>query len=375
MTLKETSNDQPQQQDENPGEKLEAEEGLTLQSEGIYPDAVVNVSRDQYSAFELQDMKTNQELVLSPVFQRNAVWNNEQKRELVESLLMGIPIPIIYLFADENGVKQVVDGRQRINAIIDFMEDKFPLDNLKMLPQFNKKLFSKLPPLYKQKIKRYQILVYLIEPPTPERVKYDIFDRVNRGGTRLNNQEMRNALYNGAATELLKRLSTSSAFQKATGDGIKDTRMRDQYVILRFLGFYLLRQKKINIPYKSNIDDFLAAVMKWLNKADQTMLEQLESCFSNAMENCYKVLGADAFRFSPTNTSRRPINMALFEALSYFFVIFPIKSDDTEGLAERLKTLKVQFDESGNFTSPVDSSVRVEYRFSAIEAFKEELTC
>jgi len=150
----------------------------------------------------------------------------------------------------------VVDGRQRIHAIVRYLDDEYSLDNLKMLPRFNTKRFSDLEPLYQSKIERYQIPVYVIEPPTPERVKYDIFDRVNRGGTPLNNQEMRNALYSGQSTRLLRELSKSVEFQRATGGGIKSKRMRDQYIILRFIAFYLWRKREFDFHYKSNPDDF-----------------------------------------------------------------------------------------------------------------------
>lgn len=96
-----------------------------------------------------------------------------------------------------------MDGLQRISAIVRYLDNVFFLDNLKMLPQFNKKRFKDLDPLYQSKIERYQVSVYVIEPPTPERVKYDIFDRVNRGGTRLNSQEMRHESLDFAPLTLL----------------------------------------------------------------------------------------------------------------------------------------------------------------------------
>ena len=95
-------------------DSLESEAGLEPHSEEIYPDAVIKVSRDQYSTFEIKRMiEETEELILAPEFQRNSVWKIEQKRELIESLLMGIPIPVIYVFENEQGIKQMVDGRQR----------------------------------------------------------------------------------------------------------------------------------------------------------------------------------------------------------------------------------------------------------------------
>ena len=358
------------------GDRLEAEEGLERKSGDVYPDATVKISRDQYSVFEIKRMaEETHDLQIAPPFQRRRVWRIEQNRELIESILMGIPIPVIYVFEDENGKKQVVDGRQRISAIIDFLNNKFTLDKLRMLPAFNGKKFSDLDPIYKSKVERYQIPVYVIEPPTPERVKYDIFDRVNRGGTRLNNQEMRNALYQGPATELLNELSRTEEFKAATGNGVKATRMRDKYIILRFLSFYLLRTRGLDFSYKSNSDELLAAAMKRINAMPGDEINALQNVFIHSMRQCHAILGRNAFRFSQTNVNRRPVNMALFEAIAYFFATARIDAHDHETLKKRLEALKEEFDRSGNFISRVDSSNAVEYRFSMVEKLAREAAC
>ena len=347
---------------------LEGEEGLSLSTEDAYPDATVKISRDQYSIFEIRRMlKDTKELIIDPEFQRNAVWKLEQERELIESVLMGIPIPIIYVFEEKDGKKQVVDGRQRIHAIVRYLDNEFALDNLKMLPRFNRKRFKDIEPLYQSKIERYQIPLYVIEPPTPERVKYDIFDRVNRGGTRLNNQEMRNALYSGQTTRLLKKLSRTKAFQQATGGGVKAQRMRDQYIILRFLAFHLWRKGEIHFDYKSNPDDFLAEVMKTINQYSPDRVHKLESRFEHAMAQSSATLGADGFRFDAYNVNRRPINMALFETLAHFFTLVDLDTMDGSRLKKDIGELKSKFDNSGYFKSRVDSTTSVEYRFGEVE--------
>lgn len=105
------------------------------------------------------------------------------------------------------------------------------VSRLKSFAHKNKRLETKIRVIPALIVERYQIPVYVIEPPTPERIKYDIFDRVNRGGTQLNNQEMRNALYMGESTELLEKLSKAKEFKQATGNGIKSVRSRDYYAL------------------------------------------------------------------------------------------------------------------------------------------------
>lgn len=357
---------------------LESEDNsLRLSTQTEYPDAIVKISKEQYSIFELKRMlEETKTIIIDPEFQRNFVWKLSQERELIESVLMGIPLPVVYMFEEKDGKKQVVDGRQRITSITRFLNNKFSIEDLKMTPKFNGKKFKDLEPIYQGKIERYQIHAYVIEPPTSERVKYDIFDRVNRGGTTLNNQEMRNALYLGKATKLLKKLSTTDEFKKATGSSIKSDRMKDQYIILRFLAFYLQKTKQFKIEYKSDIDDFLAEAMKFINLLSEEEINSLSNTFIVSMKRIFKILGQNAFRFDAYSKDgyRRPINMPLFEALTYFFAIIEIEQLDAKSLEIQLVALKKDFDESGYFSNRVDSSISVDYRFGEVEKLIKELS-
>jgi hypothetical protein len=348
-------------------EIIKEEKTLNPQLTEVYPDAEVRISRNQYSIFEICRMiKDTKEFLLDPDFQRNKVWKRAQECELVESVLMGIPIPTIYLFETTDGIKQVVDGRQRISTFLLFLNNEFALSNLKMLPQFNKMRFQDLPAIYQSKFERYQITVYIIESPTPERLKYDIFDRVNRGGTALNNQEMRNALYFGPATKMLKKISETTAFLKATASGFSPTRMRDQYAILRSLAFYLWKVGRIEYNYKSNVDDFLAVVLQKINEYSQREINELEELYNKSMIQCFELLGENAFRFDTSAEKRRPLSVGLFEALFFFFAHIDLSRVNKKVLEEKILTLKKEFDDSDYFKSRVDSSESVSYRFNKI---------
>ena len=282
----------------------------------IYPNAEVRIEKAQYSILHLQTLcQKRKELIIDPDFQRHDVWDVKQKSELIESILMGIPIPLMYLFEDKNGKKQVVDGRQRISAILNFLDDKFKLRNLRILDQLNKHSFSDLEPKLRGVFEDYQLFFYIIQPPTPERVKYDIFDRVNRGGTSLNKQEMRNALYRGRCTDMLGRLCGSPEFLMATGRSINKERMKDQYVVLRAIAFLMLRRGEFrenqSLQYKGDIDDYLARFMIYINdNASDDLIAKYEELFCHAMSVSYDLLGENGFRFSG-NVIRRPINMPL----------------------------------------------------------------
>lgn len=339
----------------------------------IYPNAEVRVEKAQYSILHLQTLcLKRKELIIDPEFQRNGVWKPKQKSELIESILMGIPIPLMYLFEDKNGKKQVVDGRQRIGTILEFLDNKFKLKNLRILSQLNDCCFKDLEPKLQGVFEDYQLFFYIIQPPTPERVKYDIFDRVNRGGTSLNKQEMRNALYRGRCTEMLDRLCGSSAFLLATGRSINKERMKDQYVVLRAIAFMMLHRGEFSniqsLQYRGDIDDFLARFMVYINDdAKEDLIAEYEALFHHAMSVSYDLLGENGFRFSG-NVIRRPINMPLFEALTYLFSFVPKNvgfSKRTE-LLNNIEVVKLDFDNSSYFSGNIDSTTSVAYRFDRI---------
>lgn len=365
---------------ENKDEVLEGDEKSSSSEE--YPFTQIKIDKDQFSLFELkrkhepEDIK-RKDIIIDPEFQRNFVWGSAQKSELIESILMGIPLPVIYLFEQLDGKKQVVDGRQRLTSIFDFMNNKFPLSDMKILKKENGSTFKKLDPLLQSKIEDYQIQAYLIKPPTPERIKFDIFDRVNRSGTQLNHQEMRNALYQGKCTVLLKELAKSKEFTEATGKAVPDKRMKGRYIILRFLSFYMLFKgwlKQENIEYKSDIDDFLAKTMGFINKLEDSKIVELKTIFLSSMIKSKTILGADGFRFSidQSGGNRRPVNMALFEALAYIFADPVIEAIEKNLVREHVETLKYNYDKSG-FSLQVDSSTKVIDRFQKAEKLLEVL--
>lgn len=353
----------------------------------VYPNAEVRVTRAQYSTLHIKRLvEDRKELIIDPDFQRGNVWAKKQGAELVESILMGIPIPVMYLFEMRDGKKQVVDGRQRISAILDFLNDKLVLKDLKILPEYNDCKFSDLDAKMQGIFEDSQMYFYIIQPPTPERVKYDIFDRVNRGGTRLTNQEMRNALYRGKSTRLISELSKTEEFLRATGHGISPKRKKDNYVVLRTISFYLLYKKadvvlKQNgeaIEYKSDIDDFLAKMMIFINeKASDELIADCRTMFLRAMNNSYRIMGEDAYRFAAYEdesgkSRKRPINMPLFEMLAYVF------SDDcvtnnSQFTRDAINKFKDTYDYQKMLMSNVDSSTNVSERFSTAKKLLEQI--
>ena len=317
---------------------------------------IVNVT-DLMRRLEQQTIK------LDPDFQRREVWDMERKCQLIESLLLKIPIPLFYVAADSSERWTVVDGLQRISAIRDHTLGKDYLDyklkkgeqsESKKIPQkgagfplkglsfcadelegkrmidleHDEKLIK-----YYNRIVETNFTFVIIDPSTPEEVKFNVFKRINTGGMQLTSQEIRNALYGGPATRLLNELSSTKEFKTATTCSVKDNRMEDKELILRFLAFHLRDPFKYGKTY--NIDNWLSEAMIIINALPNldnrdfkkliakgkvnkddiliTSTDKLKKDFILAMCRGYNLFGEHAFRKSCPGQRRTPINKSLFE--------------------------------------------------------------
>lgn len=362
---------------------IEAEEKEQDENTDNYPNLSIKIEQAQYSIFELKRKYDKDRICIDPDFQRNLVWTNKQKSELIESVIMQIPLPLIYLAENEDGKLVVVDGRQRLTTFFQFLDNEFRLKDLKILPQINGMNFNELEEshLYSRYvtiIEDTQLVVQIIKYPTKDRVRFDIFDRVNRGGTPLNKQEMRNALYQGNATKLLDELSKMKSFKDATGGAISPKHMKDKYVILRALCFYLLwrgnilDKNKKRMEYRSDMEELLGAGMNLFNKMDFNSIFLLKQLFDRTMTRAYQCLGKDGFRIPSNGKIRRPISMTLFETLFYYFTCFDKTSVSNLEMKKGVVELLQDEEYLRSLQHSVDSSVNVKKRFGKVkEKYKE----
>ena len=305
---------------------------IDCQEEGnIYPMSGIKVDKGFYSIFELKRRfdANDKRIILDSDFQRQDVWKRDRKAELVESVLMGLPLPIFYFNQDKYGKLIVIDGRQRLTALFEYMDQKYPLTKLKVLPEENGKRFSDLSPLLQGKIEDYQIQAHVILPPTPDRLKFDIFDRVNRGGLQLNKQEIRNALYQGNATKMLNAIVGSDEFFQATGGAFqKEKRMKDKYLVTRFLAVYLYHKSVLENDngkpyfYKGDIDELLGKSLDYVNHLPVQEVEKLSGFILETLQKSYYYFGSDAFRLM-SNDRKTPINMNVFETIMFCLSFVP----------------------------------------------------
>lgn len=245
---------------------------------------LVRVTKKDFSIYELFRKYIKNQLILEVDFQRNNVWTLKQKCELIESILMGLPLPIFYFKQQNNSTYVVVDGRQRLSTLFEFLNNDFMLKGLKILTFLNGKRFQDLTigelGIYQSQLEDYQVYSHVILPPTPDKILFDIFDRVNRGGTKLNKQEIRNALYHGIGLEMITNITKLQIFEEATRIGYKnDVRMKGAYLLTRFFAFYLLFNELLfkdgeKYEYTGDLDDLIEVTLIQLN---QTAVAELEN--------------------------------------------------------------------------------------------------
>lgn len=348
--------------------------------EDVYPDAVLNIARETGSVFQLKRRweKTPSMLDLTPPFQRNLVWSSKQKSELIESIIMGIPLPAFYVKENPEGVYVVVDGKQRLSTLFDFIDGKFKLEGLSILKNHVKSYFSDLSPIEQNKIEDYTLTINVIKAPTSDRVTFDLFDRVNRGGTNLNNQEMRNALYQGTSTRLIDELAENMNFLDATENTIPPKHMKDRYLILRFLAFYMWNEHLsvdietgLRLEYKSNLEDFLGKTMAYLNNlaSQDNLIARLKIVFNDCMYYAAKyVVPLGGFRLpSDGGKQKRPINMAFFESFSY--LIAKMDEVNENHVREVYFSILSNKEYVNSLTYSVDSRKQTYLRYEIIKSY------
>ncbi|MCC9706890.1 DUF262 domain-containing protein [Streptomyces sp. MNU76] len=338
------------------------------------PDQI-RVNTSQFSLRNILDQIDEESIELAPDFQRLRVWRSDQKSLLVESLLLQIPLPAFYFAEDADGSFRVVDGLQRLSTLHAFVrggEAGFALGKLEHLTDLKDLRFSDLPVPFQRRINNTQLIVNVIDPTTPRGVTYEIFKRINTGGTPLNGQEIRHCMSGKRSRDILRRMTHTEAFARATGGGLTDhIRMNDREMALRFAAFWL----KTTEAYMERpvMETFLMDATELLDDAKQVPDErvaELEAAFERAMSHAYLVFGEHAFRKWPKGEDwRRPINRAMFESWS-LALAHPVHTADDlrRRRADIVKAARERMTDDVAYLNAITSSTadrtRVAYRFT-----------
>ena len=298
------------------GVEVETEDSPSPDEPKPWNPEKIRIHTKHYSLRQVVDMIAEGDIDLAPDFQRRYVWKSPQRCSLIESLLLGIPLPSFYFNENPSGLLQVVDGVQRLTAIFQYVNERgFKLGAVTYLHDLEGQGFDDLAAMFRRRLNSAQFVAHVIDPQTPYRVKFEIFRRINTGGSPLRGQEIRHCMSGAKSRAFLKELATDESFSTATDGALTDhPRMADREVALRFVAFRLFTPD--DYAEYGNFDEFLGVVTKRLDddQSDQS-LDQLRTDFVRGMNNCYAVFGDYAFRKWPLGIERRnPINRALFES-------------------------------------------------------------
>jgi hypothetical protein len=340
------------------------------------PDEI-RVGTKQFSLRNILDLIDEEGLELAPDFQRNTVWKSRQRSRLIESILLQIPLPAFYFAEEANGRMRVVDGLQRLSTVRSYVRgipQDFALTDLEYLEQAKGMRFRELPTVLQRRINNAQIVVHVIAPTTPPGVKYDIFKRINTGGTPLSAQEIRHCMSTDRSRSFLKRCTQTPEFDLATGGSLHNhIRMGDREVVLRYCAFWL-RGGVDGYVAEGSMDAFLEATTGMLDDPKELAddrIEELYGAFRSAMVKCHEMFGEHAFRKWPRGTEfRNPINRPLFESWSYVLGKYDVadldrRKDHVVSAARDLMSDDRTYIEA--ISSSTGDPVKVRLRFSLTE--------
>ncbi|MDR1575261.1 MAG: DUF262 domain-containing protein, partial [Treponema sp.] len=230
----------------------------------------------------LHSKKLNGTLDPNPSWQRNYVFDRSKASRLIESVLMDVPLPAVYLAEEADGTLSIIDGQQRLSTFFFFLENKFPvkgkpreftdfaLTGLQILDELNTKHFPDLERPMRLKINDTPIHVIIIQKDSNEDVRFDIFERLNTGAMKLNEDEIRNSVYRGSYIELLDELADDKTFDSLVSKPNFKNRMLYRGMILRFLAL----SEKDYRDYRPSMKQFCNKELReWRNlskaKADE----------------------------------------------------------------------------------------------------------
>lgn len=302
-----------------------------------------------FSFGELLNLHRDNEIIIRPEYQRLFRWSNEQRSRLIESIVMGLPIPPIFLFENEGGVLELIDGLQRTSSVLQFLDHnaigqpELMLEGCDFLEELNGKTFKTIETTLKLKIKRTPIRATIINKSGDAFVKYELFKRLNTGGSLLSAQEIRNCssrMVEGGTEfyELLQRLAQSADFKAATmrlPDTMIEQRANEE-LVLRF--FALINSRG---SFKGNIEEWLDGYMEAiLFHRIPFDISEMEQLFLDTFEAIRLKLSDSAFtRFNSHGEPTGRLAPAYYEAVCAAFVekraeIFEV---DGETLGNRLR--------------------------------------
>lgn len=297
--------------------EIEEEDLGTQHIDNPYDPSDIKIDHQNVNLGYLLEKLEFDEIDLNPDFQREGnLWDPVKKSQLIESILLGLPLPSFYFSVDPINEKwQVVDGLQRLSTFDAFwIKETLTLEGMEFLSAYEGKKKEDLTRADIRKISGFKVNLYVIEKETPKQAKFLIFKRVNTGGLILTPQEMRHALNQGQPAIFIKTISKLESFKIATDHKVPSKRQEDRDFANRFVAFYL---QGYGENYQGELDSFMNNGMALLENKTQNELNELESIFDTTMNTCFNIFGIHTFRKRTAfNERRKPISRSLYDSIS-----------------------------------------------------------
>lgn len=250
------------------------------------------------SISDLVSMIKTDDIVLNPEYQRNYVWDNKRASLLIESILLNVPIPVIYVSEEDDGRWSVVDGLQRLNSLARYFDNEYGLRGLEILSELNKIKYKDLNPKAARLLRNGTIRVILILKESHHEIKYDIFMRLNRGAVKLTEQELRNCLYRGNLNNLLLKARENAAFLKMIDRSEVHKRMADAEMVLRFFMFsnwFNINTMELE-KYSGNMRSSLNKYMNEYKNISEEHATKMMVHFEHSVNAVQSVFGGQSFK-------------------------------------------------------------------------------
>jgi hypothetical protein len=343
----------------------------SLNEKYVRGEVRIVVEQARYPLKQVSDLVKSADYDLQPEFQRRPRWSREQQSRLIESFIMNVPVPPVFLYETEYSRYEVMDGRQRLTAISEFYEGRFALEGLVQWVELNGRTYQKLPEQVRRGIdRRYLSSIVLLHetaksPDQAARLKQLVFERINTGGEDLSPQEQRNALFPGELNKLCIRLARLPSICQMWGipaptederlgdpkwqpppelaDNPAFKRMEDAELVLRFFAH---RQRRRVWRSGMRLDEYLSMYLRVGNEFPPATLRELEKMFTTASDLAYGILGESAFwlyreRKGSWNWVARPT----FTSYDSFMAAFNKLSNHREALLNKSGKIRMALPE------------------------------
>jgi uncharacterized protein with ParB-like and HNH nuclease domain len=348
-------------------------------------ERTVKTQNIEYDLETLVKKIKNGVIKLDPEYQRRHRWSEDISSGLIESLILNIPIPLIYISQDvdvdeevssEEARYSVIDGQQRLTAISNYLQNEFPLTGLSVLEDLNGSYYKDLPPFLIRRLEERTLRCLRIDSTVDAQVKYDIFERLNSGSVKLEPQELRNAISRGRFNKLIKELAKEEDYRQLLQidpdhpDASKKVqKMEDVELVLRFFALSGEKYKAMRKGFKQ----FLSDEMDQMNNLDDAELEKMRLHFLRTMRFIRKTFGECAFakyRFDESEFKLMSrFNAAVYDALSV--AVSDMVDMNSPTLSDEVPDRYKDLFKDPKFFNSVEGSVndqnKIEARISAVK--------